>query len=126
METRYVGPRTEEGIKVVKEVSGQRATPLDPRLDLVNHSPSGLEWGSAASDPAQFALALLADATGQDQLALSLHQEFKRELVAGFDEEGVELTDAEILDWLKVGPPRAGHFGLRTHADPTNGAFSRD
>jgi hypothetical protein len=33
---------------------------LDPRHDLVNHSPDGFEWGYAGSGPAQLALAILA------------------------------------------------------------------
>lgn len=34
---------------------------LAPRLDLVNHSPAGLNWGYGGSGPAQLALAILAD-----------------------------------------------------------------
>lgn len=35
--------------------------PLDPRNDLMNHSPDGFEYGYGGSGPAQLALALLAD-----------------------------------------------------------------
>ena len=34
---------------------------LDPRLDLVNHSPTGFAWSYDGSGPSQPALALLAD-----------------------------------------------------------------
>ena len=56
--------------------------PLDPRLDLANHSPTGFEWGYGGSGPAQLALALLADAVGSDRVALRLHQPFKWRFVA--------------------------------------------
>ena len=51
--------------------------PLDPRLDLWEHSPTGFEWGYGGSGPAQLALALLADHLGDDELAMALHQDFK-------------------------------------------------
>ncbi len=54
---------------------------LDPRLNLANHSPDGLEWGYNGSGPAQLALALVADVLGED-IALSVYQEFKRRVVA--------------------------------------------
>jgi len=50
---------------------------LDPRLDLRNHSPTGFSWGYSGSGPAQLALALIADATGDDELALRVYQRFK-------------------------------------------------
>ena len=46
--------------------------PLDPRLDLWNHSPTGFQWGYGGSGPAQLALALLADYLGDDEQAVAL------------------------------------------------------
>jgi len=40
--------------------------PLEWRLDLRNHSPTGLEWGYGGSGPAQPALALAADVLRDD------------------------------------------------------------
>ncbi|HJT79504.1 MAG TPA: DUF6166 domain-containing protein, partial [Gemmataceae bacterium] len=56
----YHGMRTEAGCTVTVEEDGQFTT-LPHRLDLRNHSPTGLEWGYAGSGPAQLALALAAD-----------------------------------------------------------------
>ena len=53
------------------------------RLDLRNHSPTGFEWGYGGSGPAQLALALLADAVG-DEFAQTHYQEFKREVISAF------------------------------------------
>lgn len=56
---------------------GLKHKPLKTRLDLRKHSPTGFEWGYAGSGPAQLALALLADALGDDERALKLYQTFK-------------------------------------------------
>lgn len=87
----YEGRR--EGHGVVVTVDGR---PLNPRLDLWNHSPTGFEWGYGGSGPAQLALALLADCLGDDQQAVELHQEFKRQVVANLDGSGWTMTSHEI------------------------------
>lgn len=38
-----------------------KARKVDPRLDLLNHSPTGCTWGYLGSGPAQTALAILCD-----------------------------------------------------------------
>ncbi|HXR05085.1 MAG TPA: DUF6166 domain-containing protein [Verrucomicrobiae bacterium] len=64
---RYEGRR--EGYAVDATVNG---VPLNPRLDLYNHSPTGFEWGYGGSGPAQLALAILADHLGNADEAMSL------------------------------------------------------
>jgi len=71
---------------------------LDPRYDLVNHSPDGFQWGYGGS--AQLAIALLADATGHDYLAKLCYQQFKREVVATLPNE-FQLTDEQIVKWVE-------------------------
>jgi hypothetical protein len=85
---RYVATRTQKGCEVVRVDDQGGAESLDPRLDLWDHSPTGLEWGYPGSGPAQTALAILADAVG-DRLAVPLHQEFKRDFIAGAPREGL-------------------------------------
>jgi hypothetical protein len=75
----YVGWRDSSGTAHACKADG---SPLDPRLDLSNHSPTGYEWGYAGSGPAQLSLAILADHLGDDHEALHLHQRFKAALVA--------------------------------------------
>jgi len=53
----YEGFR-EEDRTVLVVVNGK---PLNPRNDLMNHSPDGFEYGYGGSGPAQLALAILAD-----------------------------------------------------------------
>jgi len=86
---RYQGMRMGSAVDVT--VDGR---PLNPRLDLWNHSPSGFEWGYDGSGPAQLALALLADCLGNDELAMQWHHEFKSELVVGLPYRGWNLYQA--------------------------------
>lgn len=81
---------------------GERATLLRWRLELYRHSPTGLEWGYGGSGPAQLALALLADATGDENLAISAHQEYKSAVVAGLSQAGWTLSRSQVLAWVKT------------------------
>jgi hypothetical protein len=87
----YEGRR--EGYAVLVTVNGH---PLNPRLDLWNHSPTGFEWGYCGSGPAQLALALLADHLADDRQALDIYQRFKWALVAELPKKGWTLTSREI------------------------------
>lgn len=74
--------------------------PLNHRLDLRSHSPTGLEWGYGGSGPAQLALAILCehfkDEPGADESASELYQEFKFRVVAGLPHDGWTLNSEEI------------------------------
>ena len=89
----YEGRR--EGYATLVTVNG---LPLNPRLDLWNHSPTGFEWGYGGSGPAQLALAVLADHLGVDTEAVSLHQAFKSAVVARLPGKGWTLTTEEIRE----------------------------
>jgi hypothetical protein len=109
--TRYVGTRTEEGCEVVKVAEGQDPKPLEPRLDLFNHSPRGFDWGSRGSGPAQTALAILADAARDDRLALALHQDFKEDFIARADEKGFEISGKQVWEWVLEHRRTVDHSG---------------
>jgi hypothetical protein len=49
---------------------------LDPRTDLFRDCMTGLDWGYSGSAPAQCALAILADALGDDLRAVLYHKGF--------------------------------------------------
>jgi len=67
----YHGHHYGAGVEVEETVRGpgfemkRQRRPLDPRLDLANHSPSGFAWGDGGSGPAQLAPAVLADLYGE-------------------------------------------------------------
>lgn len=96
----YGGRRTEEGCVVCRVDADGREHTLDARLDLGAHSPAGFEWGYPGSGPAQTALAILADAVG-DELAQALHQQFKREFLVRADQAGFRLGADEIERWVE-------------------------
>jgi hypothetical protein len=87
----YEGRR--EGCAALVRVNGR---PLNPRLDLWNHSPTGFEWGYCGSGPAQLALAILADHLSVDRQALDIYQHFKWAVVAELPKNGWTLTSREI------------------------------
>lgn len=71
-----------------------------PSQRLWNHSPDGFQWGYGGSRPAQLALALLLDATGDPELSVRLHQKFKRDFVALCGDTW-EITDLGIRVWVE-------------------------
>jgi hypothetical protein len=95
----YVGYR-QSGQAIVEKRPGQERLTPDRSLALVNHSPSGFEWGYGGSGPAQLALALLLDYTDDEDVALAEYIAFKNEVVSRLECSGPEqrwrLTGHEI------------------------------
>ncbi|WP_458210272.1 DUF6166 domain-containing protein [Haladaptatus sp. NG-SE-30] len=77
----YVGYRR-RGRAIVEKQPDQEQLTLDRSLELVDHSPSGFEWGYGGSGPAQLALALLLDYTDNEEVALAEYMAFKTEVVS--------------------------------------------
>ena len=95
----YVGARLPDRCHVT--VDGAK---LNPRHDLMNHSPDGFEWGYQGSGPAQLALAILAHHYGDDRAALTHYHAFKSEIVARFDRDAWSFTSDQIVNWLTGKP----------------------
>jgi len=95
----YQGVAREDGICEVwiheSANPDAEARPLPLHLALRNHSPTGFAWGYGGSGPAQLALALLFDATGDKELALQHYQDFKWRVVAGWGKSW-SITEKEI------------------------------
>ena len=72
-----------------------------PSQELYNHSPNGFSWGYLGSGPAQLALALLYDVTGDKELSIKQHQDFKSHFVAVWQGDW-EITDEAIRHWLRI------------------------
>jgi Family of unknown function (DUF6166) len=76
----------------------RRNRPLEPPRGGVT-SPADFDWGSAGSGPAQTALALLADALGDHERAVRLHQHFKFAVIGRLNRlEPWDMTDAQISE----------------------------
>ncbi len=94
----YRGDRTIDGIEVTVD-----GAPLDERRDLLDLSHNGFEWSYEGPEPAQLALAILADHYGDDARAKADHKTFMRAVVANFGNEW-EMSGADIdaaLDALR-------------------------
>lgn len=75
--------------------------PLEPSLKLISRSPTGFAWGYMGSGPAQLALAILYDYTKDADLSKRYHQQFKKDFVAGWTQEGAwTLTSDDIDNWI--------------------------
>lgn len=93
----YRGKRTANGCVVTVQVKdGAKPFQLPMRFDLRRHSPTGYEWSYSGSGPAQLALALLADALGDDERALRLYQRYKARVVANLPVQSWVLGQLEI------------------------------
>lgn len=73
---------------------------LNPHLDIREHSPSGFDWGYEGSGPAQLALAMCVTALGHPNgSSPDLYQEFKRKVVARFEESGWEYLMEDVRNF---------------------------
>jgi len=95
----YVGFRVDGHAVVLNLSEHQRLTP-DRSLDLVNHSPTGFEWGYAGSGPAQLACGLLLDYYDDAQVAREHYIAFRNRVISQLECDGPaacwHLTGEEI------------------------------
>ena len=87
---RYRGTRSIDGIEVTVDGAA-----LSERQDLLTLSQNGFEWSYEGPEPAQLALALLADHLDDDARAKADHAAFMRAVVANFANDW-EMTSADI------------------------------
>lgn len=119
----YIGnPRT---LYVERRADNEAPRSLDPRLHVINHSPTGFAWGYWGSGPAQLAFALIADAlvaaidhredrsdewrhTAIDAAVKrasdpALYQQFKQAIVGNWPQNApFTITDEEIRDHVEA------------------------
>lgn len=101
-ETEYYGMRGHDVWKRLYPDGVSERLLLEPSLKLRNHSPTGFSWGYGGSGPSQLALALLLDATSVPETAERWYQEFKSNIVAGWDFNGSwVIFRSDIISWLE-------------------------
>jgi len=82
------------------ELNGHPFDPT-PSQAVYNHSPDGFAWGYGGSGPAQLALAILLEETGDAERAFLAHQTFKFQVVAKWEQSGSwTLTSADVAAWF--------------------------
>lgn len=98
----YHGIRTGPEGLFVEMIHGSVHVPFDakPSQDVINHSPTGFEWGYHGSGPAQLAAAILLDVTDDISTVRRLHQLYKTEVVAGLDPDEWTITADSVIEWL--------------------------
>ena len=103
----FLGKRTENGCRVYKiynDMSIEELTP-DRSLAVIDHSPTGFEWGYGGSGPSQLALALLLETIGVEDAALRHYHDFKNEVIAKLPDAcwAMDAT-ADIRYWYEKQP----------------------
>jgi hypothetical protein len=100
----YQGSRIDNKVQVVYfDDERNHIFLLTPKRSqaLFNHSPDGFNYGYGGSGPAQLALALLLDVTENPDLSVRLHQDFKWEFVAKWDQEFPwKISEKTIAEWV--------------------------
>jgi hypothetical protein len=87
-----------EGSQQTIVLKNGRPLPIEPSRKLASKSTE-FSWSYGGSGPAQLALALLYDVTGDEKLSLDLFQDFKWTVVAGWGETWVITADG-IRKWI--------------------------
>lgn len=91
----FHGERTGDGARVTVERPDGTTEELDPRTDVVNHSPTGVEWGYLGSGPLQLALAVLVEAY-DEETAQEVHGRFQQTWASTIDASHWTLKADEI------------------------------
>ncbi len=111
----YTGERQKDGtnlvtVTVTEDAARDSTRELAPRLDIWNHSPTGLEWGYPGSGPAQLALAILADLTGDDAYANCQHQSFKADVTSRIRGDRWTIIGEDAMGWVRDHPVDPGRL----------------
>lgn len=74
--------------------------PLDPRIDILNKSASGYEWGYNGSGPAQLVFAILMHEFEIEAFAVMIFQDFKNACIAPLKRDYWTITTEQIQEFL--------------------------
>lgn len=96
----YKGVRTMPGYKASVYVDGVLLDMTPSKIDIHDYDADALEWGYYGAGPSQTAAAILYDITGDKELTKKYHQDFKREFIANFDQNGFVLLEMQVQSWL--------------------------
>jgi hypothetical protein len=104
MDSYFEGQRKKDGCVIYynfKDPSDNMDTQVVPLYtNIINHSPTGYEFGYSGSGPAQAAFAILFHFTKNKELSLSLYQKFKFWFIANIKED-TWILDCNILKmWI--------------------------
>lgn len=96
----YLGMRIRgEGHVRVSESNGP-SIKLEPRADLMHYYAETFEWGEHTLGSCQLALAILADAYGDDTTALLWHVDYSYEVLQRCTGDEFQMSQAAACEWL--------------------------
>jgi hypothetical protein len=82
-------------------VGGAKRRPLEPRSILFKHRENGFARTGRGSECAHIALAILADALGDEAYAIKAHEYFGRRVVALFPERWT-ISRSRVLAYVNM------------------------
>jgi|SRR5579863_5651308 len=97
----YRGVRINPGFKPVVYVDNELLDLNLSKVDIHDYDADCPEWGYFGSGPSQTAAAILYDLIKDKELVKKYHQDFKREFIAVFDQNGFILLETQIRGWLE-------------------------
>lgn len=96
----YIGKVTERDWHVMVS-EGDELRTLRQRQDIQNHSPDGFSWGYMGSGPSQLALAILADATSDDDFAVRNYMKFRDDKIVSLEQDkNWRMSEQDIMEWI--------------------------
>lgn len=82
-----------------------RRTPSGPVVEGVDYRwryhSTEFNWGYGGSGPADLALNILLEATGDREVAMAYHHAFKWDVIANLPFEGGEIRWEDVHEWLR-------------------------
>lgn len=101
IEGRYKKRNTATGLppnERVVYIDGKFLDPY-PSQKVVNHSPTGFNWGYAGSGPSQLALAILLEL--RPDIAKQLYQKFKEQYITKLSQDKDFKFTIDIDQWVE-------------------------
>jgi hypothetical protein len=95
----YKGTRIVPGYKAVVYVD-DKILDVESSRQIRDYAPD-IEFGYFGSGPSQLALAILYDVTGNKDISLLYCQDFKRDYIAQFDQDGFILLESQVKSWIE-------------------------
>ena len=97
----YKGVRSLQGYKAIVYVDSLLLDIDLSKILIHDYGADSPEWGYFGAGPSQTAAAILYDITRDIELTRKYHQEFKREYIAQFEQNGFILLETQVRTWLE-------------------------
>jgi hypothetical protein len=110
---RFYSGRPDGQVTVRDGVAGAAKRPLEPRSVLFKHREKGFARTGHGAECAHIALAILADALGDEAYAMRTYEYFSRRVVAQFPERWT-ITRSRVLAYVNmIESEKSAGFGAR-------------